>query len=80
MNWIKRRKMERPGTIIVVEGTCCAFISLGLKGDAINTCNGFDLDNGLPVIKCSGKGRLATKEEQAKYWDMFKAYMEKGER
>lgn len=79
MNNRKAKKIMTPGTLVTVKGTSCVFMSLGKKkGYEIGSFNGFDLKTGVPITRCDGVVRLATKSETIKYWDIIRLLVTAG--
>ena len=74
--------MFRPGTLVTIKGTSCVFMSLGHKEGTKNelqSFNGMDIRCRVPVIRCDGEGRQATRREQAEYWKVMREVIRKKE-
>ena len=79
MNNRKAKRIMTPGKLVTVKGTSCVFMSLGKKkGYEIESFNGFDLKTGVPVTRCDGVVRPATKLETIKYWDTIRLFVTAG--
>lgn len=79
MNNRKAKKLMTPGKLVTVKGTSCVFMCLGKKkGYEIESFNGFDLKTGMPVTRCDGAVRLATKTETIKYWHIIRLFVTAG--
>ena len=61
----KQKKIKKEGTVFVVIGTDCAFMSVGMKSKSeVASFNGFNLVSGKPVKRADGFCRVATKAEK----------------
>ena len=77
MDLRKLKKIARPGSVYVIIGTHTAFMSLGgfkrtQNGFEPIAINGIYLKHRKLVLRCDGRVRLATKKEEAAYWNIMK--------